>query len=60
MTSPLALDGGFNATPVIDFQVIIAASLPLAPASYDVSAFDGVWLARDARLPLIDLRDVDG
>ena len=60
MTAPLALHEGFNATPVIDFQVIIAPSPPLAPKSYEISDLDGVWLARDARLPLIDLRDSEG
>ena len=60
MTAPLALQKGFNATPVIDFQVIIAPTQPLAPPSYETSTIDGVWIARDARLPLIDLRDRDG
>ena len=60
MTAALALQKGFNATPVIDFQVIIAPTQPPAPPSYETSTIDGVWIARDARLPLIDLRDRDG
>ena len=60
MTAPFSLAQGFNATPVIDFQVIISPSLPLVPDSYEINAHDGVWLARDARLPLIDLRDSEG
>lgn len=57
-TTPRALV--FNATPVIDYQLIIANEPPQAPPAYAVTDLGGVWLASDARLPLVELRDSAG
>lgn len=57
MTSPSALA---YATPVTDYQLILATERPEAPAGYEAVDLGGAWLAHDSRLPLIDLQDQAG
>lgn len=56
----MAISQGFNATPVIDQQLIVALAPPAAPASYVTTDLGGVWVASDRALPLVELRDRSG
>jgi hypothetical protein len=60
MTTSLSRERGFNATPVIDQQVMVSIEPPQAPSSYEVTDLGGAWLARDPGLPLVQLRDRSG
>jgi hypothetical protein len=50
----------FNATPVIDLQLIVDAQPPSAPPSYAVVQVGPVWLAHDPQLRVVELSDLKG
>jgi len=48
---------GFRAAPVTEFQLFVTVEKPELPPSYRLTELDRAWLASDARLPLIPVRD---
>ena len=48
------------ATSVVDYQWLIGAEKPRAPASYELRDLGGVWIAYDPRLPVVELKDSGG
>jgi len=60
MINPKLAGNGFNAAPVIDYQVIVSTDKPAEiPAGYDLVQINSAWLASDRRLRLSHIRDVN-
>ena len=61
MANQSVVGNGFNAAPIIDYQVVLSADKPsMVPGSYDLVSLSHTWLAYDRRLRLTQLRDRDG